>query len=198
MLLLIRHAACEQMSERLYGRKLAAPLSAAGREQARRLGETLAEAPLDAVRASPRERALDTAIAIAAPHHLPVEKDVALDEIDFGAWSGARFRELDRDAHWRAWNRDREHGAPPGGESIAAVQRRVLACLRALGRSQPGAWIALVSHAEVIRSAILAIRGWSANRWESVELTPASITRVHADGALLSLADDRVREGSER
>jgi broad specificity phosphatase PhoE len=186
--LLIRHAACAQMSERLYGRTVAAPLSSDGRQQARRLGQSLARERLTQVRASPRERTRDTAAVIAARHRLEVHVDPALDEIDFGEWSGITFRELERDARWRAWNEDREKRAPPGGESIHEVQQRVIGLLHALGRAHPGECIALVSHAEVIRSALLAIRGWSPNRWREIELEPASVTTLHAEGTPLRLS----------
>jgi broad specificity phosphatase PhoE len=187
-LLLIRHATCAQMSERLYGRKVAAPLSEVGRNQARALGETLFREKLDAVYSSPRERARDTAAAIAAPHRLLVEVDETLDEVDFGVWAGHTFRELERDARWRAWNRDREHHAPPGGESIRSVQQRVLGTLRKLARTRAGERVALVSHAEVIRSAILFLRGWSPNRYDEIEVPPASVTTVLGNGAVLPLA----------
>jgi broad specificity phosphatase PhoE len=186
--LLIRHAACAQMSERLYGRAVAAPLSSEGREQTRRLGQTLTNEPLTQVRSSPRERARDTAAVIAARHGLVVQVDAALDEVDFGEWSGTTFRELERDARWRAWNHERETRAPPGGESIHDVQQRVIGLLHALGRAHPRECLALVSHAEVIRSALLAIRGWSANRWREIEIEPASITRLHAEGTPLRLS----------
>jgi broad specificity phosphatase PhoE len=199
-LLLIRHAACEQMSERLYGRTVAAPLSTAGRDQARRLADQLSHDALALVCSSPRERARDTATAIAAPHGLTVQVDASLDEVDYGAWSGRTFRELERDARWRAWNNDREHHAPPGGEGIRAVQQRVLATLRALGRAHADERIAVVSHAEVIRSAVLAIRGWSASRYHEIEIAPASVTTAFADGGALWLAppDSQIRLGSTR
>jgi broad specificity phosphatase PhoE len=187
-LLLIRHAACAQMSERLYGRKVAAPLSDAGRDQARLLGETLFHEKLDAVYSSPRERARDTAAAVAAPHRLVVEVDETLDEVDFGTWAGHTFRELERDARWRAWNRDRERHAPPGGESIRAVQQRVIGTLRTLARTRAGERVALVSHAEVIRSAILFLRGWSPNRYDEIEIPPASVTTILGNGTVLPLA----------
>ena len=200
MLLLIRHATCEQMSERLYGRTVTAPLSPVGREQAAQLAAQLSRDSLAAVYASPRERARDTASAIASPHRLPVRIAHSLDEVDYGGWSGRTFRELDRDAGWRAWNRDRESQVPPGGESIRAVQNRVLTQLRALGRLHAGSRVALVSHAEVIRSALLALRGWSASRYHEIDIAPASVTTVFAHGADLELApvDEKVRHGSTR
>jgi broad specificity phosphatase PhoE len=199
-LLLIRHAACEQMSERLYGRTVAAALSPAGRVQARQLGEYLSHDSLCAIHSSPRDRARDTATAIAVPHSITVQVDAALDEVDFGEWSGLSFRELERDARWRAWNRDREHHRAPGGESIRAIQHRVLTKLRALVRIHPGERVAVVSHAEVIRSAVLAIRGWSPNRYEEVQIPPASVTTVVAKDATLAFGSigTPARAGSAR
>jgi phosphohistidine phosphatase len=54
------------------------PLTAAGRDAARALGERLADKNIDLILASPLLRARETAEAIARSSHAPVEVDVRL------------------------------------------------------------------------------------------------------------------------
>ncbi len=87
-LLLVRHAAHADLGRRLTGRGSEAGLSTVGRAQAVELAESLRGEPIAAVYSSPRLRTLQTAQAIAALHNLSVQVSDALDEIDFGVWTG--------------------------------------------------------------------------------------------------------------
>ena len=101
-------------------------LSREGLEQAEIVADLLGTEPLAAVYSSPRERAWYTARAIAEPHELKAEISDALDEVDFGDWTGRRFDELEGDPAWDEWNSARSSARPPGGESMAeAVARGV-------------------------------------------------------------------------
>src|SRR4051794_10698662 len=101
---LVRHCAHGDVGRTLSGRAGGRSLTAAGRDHARRLGEGLAAERLAVIHSSPRERALETANAIAAPLGLEVEGANALDEIDFGEWQGRSFAELASDPRWHEWN----------------------------------------------------------------------------------------------
>ena len=74
-----------------------------------------------------------------------------------GAWTGAEFADLAPDERWRRWNEKRGSTQPPGGESMVALQRRVVRHVehfRAVGGS-----IVIVSHAEPIRAALMHYLG---------------------------------------
>src|SRR4029078_7983687 len=95
---------------------------------------------------SPQRRALQSAGIVAARCGLAVEVVSAFDEIDMGAWTGVEFSRLALDMGWQRWNEKRGSSQPPGGESMIALQTRVVAHieqLRALGGP-----IVVVSHAE--------------------------------------------------
>lgn len=179
-ILLVRHAAHVQLGRVLSGRTGEVPLSAAGRAQAERLGQRLSSEGLDAVHTSPVRRAQETARALASIVNLTEHVEQPLDEIDFGGWSGRAFAELDKDPQWHEWNRRRSAAVPPGGEPMIAVQRRVLAHLRAVAQQASGAIVAMVSHADVIRAAVAGILGLSLDRILSFDIDPASVTRVAA------------------
>jgi broad specificity phosphatase PhoE len=177
-ILLIRHAAHGHLGAILSGRSEGIPLSDEGREQATRLRAMLQAVALDRVQSSPVQRARETAAAIAGER--TVEIVGALDEIDFGDWTGRRFDSLAGDAEWDRWNTTRSQACPPGGESMIAAQQRALGHLRMAASRHPGETIAMVTHCDVIRAVVAAVLGLSLDRILRFDVDPASVTRVVA------------------
>src|SRR3954463_13472857 len=101
--LLVRHAAHAELGTLLSGRRRDVALSREGLEQAAIVADLLSTAPLAAGYSNPRERAWYTARDIAEPHDLKVAIADGLDEVDFGAWSGRPFSELEGEPAWHAW-----------------------------------------------------------------------------------------------
>lgn len=181
--LLLRHAAHDNLGGFLAGRIPGILLGPAGRAQAERLAERLRRETIAGLYCSPRERTRQTAEVIAAAAGLKAPRLLdALDEIDFGAWSGRTFKELDEDPAWYAWNAQRSRARTAGGESFADVQRRVVVAMEALEAHHPAATIGLVSHADVIKAAVMAHLGMAIDDWWRIEVNPASITRIVMDG----------------
>ncbi|NLS06371.1 histidine phosphatase family protein [Rhizobium sp. P32RR-XVIII] len=179
--LLVRHAAHDSVGRFLAGRCEGVSLSAAGLEQARRLGERMRGEDLTAIYTSPRDRTRQTAEAIASASAIgPPQITEALDEVNFGSWSGQTFEALDGDPHWRRWNTVRSLVRTPGGETMLDVQRRVLELIETLTSSGHGPRIALVSHADVIKAAVCHVLGLSVDAWPKFDIAPASITVVVA------------------
>jgi probable phosphoglycerate mutase len=182
MFLLLRHAAHDNVGGFLAGRMPGLLLGEAGRAQAGRLAERLKRESIATLYCSPRERTRQTADAIAAAGRLePPGVLEALDEIDFGAWSGRTFEELDGDRTWRAWNARRSEALTAGGESFADVQRRVVGTLEELNGRHPDTTVGLVTHADVIKAAVLHHLRMVADDWWRIEVSPASITRLVID-----------------
>lgn len=179
-LLLIRHAAHGHLGQVLSGRMPGVPLSAAGRAQAAALAERLSREPIAAVLSSPVERARETATAIAAAKGLEVEVAAALDEIDFGAWTGLQFAALEGDAAWREWNTRRSVARAPGGETMAAAQLRAWGCVAAVAARFPERTVALVSHADVLKAVVAQVLGLPLDRLLTFDIDPASVTRIVA------------------
>ena len=176
--LLIRHGQCDAVGRWLAGRRPGITLNAAGRREAEQLSEALRWLPITAVYSSPLERALETAKPLARDHGLAVKTRGALTDVDFGEWTGMTFEELDRIPEWHAFNRDRCHGCPPGGESLANAQRRVVDELMHLSCTHPGEIVAIVTHAEPIRCAIAAFDCRSLDDVVAVEISPAHVSTV--------------------
>jgi ribonuclease H / adenosylcobalamin/alpha-ribazole phosphatase len=190
-ILLIRHAAHGEVGRSLSGRLPGLELSAEGRAQAECLAARLATSSIDRLHASPMERAQQTAQAIAgARPGLQVETVAALDELDFGDWSGRAFVELDGDPQWSEWNDSRSVAVAPNGESMRQVQERAWTHLERTALAAPGATIAMVSHCDVIRAVVAQVLDLSLDRILRFEVDPASVTRIAVGtwgGKLLSL-----------
>jgi probable phosphoglycerate mutase len=178
---LIRHASCAGLGQTLWGRTPRICLNDEGKLQARQLAETCKGIRFDAVYSSPLERALETADAIAYGMDLEVRKSGALNEIDFGEWSGETFEELARDERWRHFNSRRSTASVPGGESFLEVQNRVVNEIVRLGQEHGDGRVALVSHADVIRAAVAYFAGMPIDLIERFEISPGSVSVIQLD-----------------
>jgi broad specificity phosphatase PhoE len=178
LFLLVRHAAHDNVGSYLAGRMAGVHLGEAGRAQAERLGRHLAREAMDEIHSSPRERTRETAAAIAAHHQLDVREAGALDEIDFGAWAGRSFDDLEQDEHWRRWNAARQVTRTPAGESMLDVQVRMVAFAAAIHARLPQGTAVLVSHADPIRALLAYHLGLSADSVQRFDISPASVSRL--------------------
>lgn len=176
--LLARHASHDEVGVVLSGRSDIA-LNAAGVAEAERLAARLATAPLAAIHSSPRRRAWQTAQIVAGRCGLPVTRADGLDEIDFGAWAGQRFDELDRYPDWQRWNAERGSAATPGGETMAIVAARAAAVIDDVAGEHP---VLCVSHADVIRGVVAKALGRSFDRMLDFAIDPASLTTLAVAG----------------
>ena len=171
---LIRHASYGLLGHTLAGRAPGHHLSPDGRCEAEAVASDLADRPLASVLAGPLERAQETAAPIAARHRLRATSDPGFDEIAFGEWTGCRVADLAGRPEWQAFNQFRSMAAVPGGESMLAAQARAAAALMRLRAAWPGAEIAVVSHADVLKSVLAALLGMPLERCRRLELAPAS------------------------
>jgi broad specificity phosphatase PhoE len=176
--LLIRHGHSDAVDRWLAGRRDGVRLNATGRREAEQLSEALRWLPITAVYSSPLERAIDTAKPLARDRGLAIDARAALTDIDFGDWTGQTLEALGPLPEWQAFNRDRCHACPPGGEPLTDVQRRVVDELISLSRMHSGEMVAIVTHAEPIRCALAAFDGRSLDDVMALEIAPAHISTV--------------------
>jgi probable phosphoglycerate mutase len=180
-LLLLRHGQTELSVQRRYSGHGDPELTPLGRAQAAGAAARLARVPgIAAVLTSPLRRARQTAEAVAAATGAPLAVRERLIETDFGTWEGLTFPEARaRDPQVHAEWLGSEEVAPPGGESFAAVGRRVAAELADLLREYPGATLVLVTHVTPIKMLLR----------DALQGGPGVLYRLHLDLAALSIAD---------
>lgn len=176
--LLVRHASHDLIGTTLAGRMPGVRLNASGRREAARLASRLMRFPVSRIESSPQDRAVETAAIIATAFRHRVEVSEELDEIDFGGWTGRTFADLEQDPAWRDWNGNRAAARTPAGASMQAAYERVTAHMDRLAAASAGGCVVLVTHAEVIRTVVLAACGLSFDAWQQIDVPPASLTRV--------------------
>ena len=174
---LVRHAAHDNVGGFLAGRTPGIRLGPAGRAQAGRVARRIARETVDAIYASPRERTQETAQAIGTALGLSVETSEALDEIDFGVWSGRTFDALSEDWHWRRWNAARALTRTPNGEAMRDAQRRILDLMDDLVAAGAG-HVVLVTHADPIKSALAYYLGLPLGNLAAFDIAPGSLSTI--------------------
>jgi broad specificity phosphatase PhoE len=134
---------------------VAVPLTAAGREQARRLGDQIANLPIDLVVHTRFPRTRETAqIAMnARAEQVPFHVEPLLDDIDAGDLEGQPITD------YRAWKRAHTRAnAFPGGESLDDAARRYARAFAALA-ARPEQAVLVVCHEIPVRYALNAAAG---------------------------------------
>jgi broad specificity phosphatase PhoE len=130
---------------------VAVALTEAGREQARRLGEALADEPLDLCVTSEFGRVRETAEIALAGRDVPLLVLHDLNDIRFGEYEGRSLED------YRVWARAATpDDVVPGGESRAETLRRYVRAFRTVA-ARPEAVVLVVAHGLPIRYLLNAV-----------------------------------------
>lgn len=191
-LALVRHAVTAQTGPMLSGRTPGIDLSDRGREQADALGTRLAGLPVRAVYASPIERTMQTADAVARHHGLAVEPLEGVIEADYGEWTGGMLADLAKTDLWKTVQRAPSRARFPNGESLAEMQARMVGALEAVVGRHDGELVVVVSHADPIKAAIAHYTGLHLDLFQRIVVSPASVTvfELSAYGAAMLKCND--------
>lgn len=175
---MIRHAATDAVGKRLSGRMAGIHLNEEGQQQAELMAEWLTDVPLAAVYSSPLERAMETALPLAKKRVLQVETDAAFIELDFGEWTNFEIDELESQPAFALFNRFRSVHGVPGGEDMLQAQHRFVQRMQQLCEKHPGQTVAIVSHSDMIRSALAHYAGIHIDLFQRLEISPAAVSVV--------------------
>ncbi|CAB1000054.1 bifunctional RNase H/acid phosphatase [Corynebacterium diphtheriae] len=184
---LLRHGQTAMSAARQYSGRSNPELTSVGFEQARRAATFIGRrGGIDAIVASPLQRCQQTAHEVSEQlGGMPVRTIDGLIEMDFGQWDGLSFsqaHEADPELH-SAWLDD-SRTAPPGGESLQQVHRRVKKVREELERKYAGKTIVVVSHVTPIKSILRQALDASASMFHRMHLDLASISvaEFYSDG----------------
>ena len=188
-LMLVRHGVTQQSVEHRFSGWHGAdpPLVDLGVRQAEAAAEEVVRrGGADVLVCSPLQRTRQTAQVIA--ERLGLDGPIVVDglaEADFGEWDSLTFAEVK--ARWpdelAAWMASTEV-APPGGESFAAVRRRVEAARLDLIDRFPRQRVLAVAHVTPIKVLVQSVLEAPASSAYRFELAPCSLTTLAwwADG----------------
>jgi probable phosphoglycerate mutase len=170
VLILVRHGRTAlNAAGRLQGR-IDEPLDDVGRKQAAAVAEYIG--PVDLLITSPLRRATETAEAFG----IPFQTDERWIELSYGIFEGVALSETPSEA-WEQWQEDLDY-VPPGGESLAELDRRVRDACEGLSRLAGDRDVVVVTHVSPIKSAVAwALGATIAISWRS-HVSQASICRI--------------------
>jgi probable phosphomutase (TIGR03848 family) len=189
-ILLVRHAVTAHTGPILSGRLPGIDLSDLGRQQAEAVADRLAPVAISTVYASPIERTMQTAGAIAGRHGLKVKKLPGMIEADYGEWTGGKLVDLAKTPLWRVVQSTPSIARFPGGESIREMQGRAVTAIEKVVVAHPGETVVIVSHSDVIKAAAAHFTGMHLDLFQRLVVSPASVTALafaHGGVALLAL-----------
>jgi probable phosphomutase (TIGR03848 family) len=191
-ILLIRHALTDSVGKRLSGRMPGVFLNEEGRKQSQELAERLTGLPVTALYSSPLERALETARPIAQSLNLPCIVSDDFIEIDFGKWTNCMIDEIKHDPQFVQFNSFRSSTRIPDGELMSEAQVRIVTGLEKLHAKHPNKTVSVVSHADLIKSAVAYYAGIHLDMFHRLEISPASVSiiEVHDDTARILLLNE--------
>jgi broad specificity phosphatase PhoE len=176
--LLVRHGLTDLVGRVLAGRTPGVHLNQSGYDQARSLLARLRGVPVAHVYSSPLERAVETASPLAESLGVPVMQAAELNEVNFGEWTGKAFAELERDPLWVRYHGSRESEEPPGGECLQQAQSRILSWLAEAQTRHDAEVVALFSHADIIKAALVGYLCAPLQTVERLEISPGSVSVV--------------------
>lgn len=176
--LLIRHATTDAVGKRLSGRMNGVHLNEAGKAQAQKLAEQVSGLDISAIYSSPLERAIETAKPLAKAFNLSVIANNDFLEIDFGEFTNSTFEGLELKPAFKLFNAFRSGTRIPGGEMMIEAQARITSGLQKIYVQHPNKTVAVVSHSDLIKSAIAYYTGIHLDMFQRIEISPASVSIV--------------------
>ncbi len=189
LVLLVRHGQTPTTGKVLPGRAAGLHLAEAGRQQAQRAAERIAQlTKVDAIYSSPLERARETAAPIAAAlavkqravkqRGVKAQIDKGLVECDFGDWTGAELKALMKLPEWNTVQRAPSTFTFPNGESFTAMQNRIVGTIDRLRAKHPGGVVVCVSHADPIKAAVAHAMGTHIDLFQRIVISTCSVSAI--------------------
>ena len=180
---MVRHGQTPTTGKILPGRAAGLHLAEAGVAQAHRVAERIAELPkIDAIYASPLERARETAAPIAKALKQRVKIDKGLLECDFGDWTGAELSKLMKLPEWSTVQKAPSTFRFPNGESFIEMQTRMVSALDRIRAAHPGGTVVCVSHADPIKAAVAHAMGTHIDLFQRIVIGTCSVSAVAYTG----------------
>ncbi len=193
-LILIRHGESSWNQERRIQGISDIELNERGREQAEKISIALRGEKVNAIYSSPLKRAVDTAKAIAQVHHLEVNIEPDLRELDVGELDGLREKEVNQryGEFWKEWRKGDGSIHLPGGESLEELQRRAWRAIQHIDGKHSNEVVIVVSHLFAIRTIICQALGLELGKSGRLkqDVAAISILNLEEQGSSLVLFND--------
>lgn len=175
-ILLIRHGQTDwNRDRRIMGRK-PIPLNKTGRAEARALAKALKGVAIDAIYTSPVLRAVETAKHLRDGRKTSIRHAHEMAEIDYGQWIGKTFEEVIPEKAFHVYHKTPRKAQAPGGEKMSDVFLRTITFIERLKKKHKKGRIAVVSHADVIKTVLVHYLGMDYNHLLKFRIDNASVS----------------------
>lgn len=155
-LIIVRHCEAEGNKYRTFQGHTDSDISDKGKIQLDLLSVRCRNMHIDALYSSPLKRAYATAEAVNRFHHLPIQIEPGLIEINGGEWEGEKWAQLPdlypEQAH--NWNCAPWDFKTEKGESMRQVYDRVWEAVCRIVKANPGKTVCIASHGCAIRNLL--------------------------------------------
>ncbi|KMO86690.1 phosphoglycerate mutase [Megasphaera cerevisiae DSM 20462] len=162
-IILIRHGETQWNIEGRYQGQEDTQLSERGILQGHMVAEGLRNISIDAAVSSPLERSYMTCSFCAELHHLTVQRDERLLEINHGAWEGCLADEIKAryPTEFQQWHTAPQQVTMPGkgGESLEDVRVRVRDAFNDYAHRYDGKTLLVAAHDAVNKAVICDVMG---------------------------------------
>lgn len=189
-LYLVRHGTTTLNVENRYRGRRDIPLDAQGYQDAVDAARRLSLEGLTAVYTGPLRRTIATAQIIADEARVPDLRILhGLNNVDYGAWEGLTAEEAAMfDPHAFALYRESpSRAACPLGERLADAQQRMIDALQFIGERHAGDVVAGVTHAVMIRLALVKLSGIDDESWR-LPVGRGSVTEINIQDGVITAA----------
>jgi probable phosphoglycerate mutase len=175
----VRHGEAEGNREGRFLGQVDPPLTDRGREQARRQGAALKDLGIARILSSDLVRAFTTASLIGEALDLKVGSTPLLREVNHGVIDGWLASEISKSEYGPARDKDKYNYRPPGGESYADIEARILSAFPSPNESPA----LLVTHLGPLRVMLHQFCGYTQTDAASVKIGHDAILALTSTGA---------------
>jgi broad specificity phosphatase PhoE len=190
-LFVVRHGTTTMNVENRYRGRCDVPLDAQGYQDAVDAARQLSKVGLTAVYCGPLRRTIATAQIIADEARIPDLRILhGLNNVDYGAWEAMTSSEAamyDPQA-FELYRTSPSRAVCPMGERLSDAQTRMIQALELIGRRHVGETVAAVTHAVMIRLAVVRLNGVEGEQWR-IPVGRGSLTQFEIEDGKISLAE---------
>ena len=187
-LIIARHHESEWNKEGMWTGTRDVHLTQYGFQKSNEMGELLRDTRIDAAYASMQVRAIETLSCMLTTlklYHVPAEYVHALDERDYGDYTGKNKWEMEKligEEAFEAMRRDWDSPVP-SGETLKMVYERVVPFYRSvvLPLLKAGRNVLLVSHGNALRALTMYLESIPPQKAREVEMLFGAVVLYHVD-----------------
>ena len=198
-LFVVRHGTTRMNVENRYRGRRDIPLDAQGYQDAVNAARFFSPIGITAVYTGPLRRTIATAQIIADEAGIPDVRILhTLTNLDYGAWEGLTAAEAAMYAPqaFEVYRLSPLQAVCPNGEQLTNAQARMLEALRLIGSRHAGEAVVAVSHAVMIRLAMLSITGLQGEGWR-VGIGRGSAVEFHVENGEIAVVQPVAAEQIE-